>query len=88
MRIFLDHSRNMVAKLRVYARSIRSASAMGDSARAIEIGREGLAMVGVHLPDDTKEAEALAAAIRVENGYTPESLAVSSRACSRPRAAC
>lgn len=77
MRIFLDNSRDLVAKLRVYARSIRSASAMGDSTKAIEIGREGLAMVGVHLPDDTAEANAIAETIRNELGFTSETIAVS-----------
>lgn len=50
---------------------------MGDSAKAIEIGREGLAMVGVHLPDDTGEATKLAETIRQELGFTSESIAVS-----------
>ncbi|ORY92797.1 hypothetical protein BCR35DRAFT_311761 [Leucosporidium creatinivorum] len=75
VRIFLDHSKDTVAKLRVYARSIRSASAMGDSTKAIEIGREGLAMVGVNLPDDTEEATKLAETIRHELGFTSESIA-------------
>ncbi|KAK4047734.1 hypothetical protein OIV83_005242 [Microbotryomycetes sp. JL201] len=66
VRIFLDHSRDVAAKLRVYARSIRSASASGDSLGAIRIGREGLQMVGVHLPDDGREGLEMANSIRQE----------------------
>lgn len=56
---------------------------MGDSSKAIEIGREGLAMVGVHLPDDTEAANALSATIRTELGFTSESIAVSTPPTSK-----
>ncbi|KAM0787699.1 hypothetical protein ACM66B_003759 [Microbotryomycetes sp. NB124-2] len=74
VRIFLDHSRDVNAKLRVYARSIRSASASGDSLDAIRIGREGLAMVDVHLPDDGQEGLDLANSIRQELHLTPQEI--------------
>jgi len=48
----------------VYARSIRCATATGDSSGAIEIGREGLAMVGITLPSTTADAEAKVDATR------------------------
>ncbi|GAA5944373.1 hypothetical protein JCM1841_000753, partial [Sporobolomyces salmonicolor] len=70
VRIYLHHVRDDVAKLRVYARSIRCASATGDSAQAIQIGREGLAMVGVNFPDVTAEADAVAASIREKLSLT------------------
>ncbi|BGP46232.1 hypothetical protein JCM10450v2_002072 [Rhodotorula kratochvilovae] len=56
VRVYLAHSKNDVDKLRVYARSIRCATATGDSVKAIHIGREGLAMVGVVLPETTDAA--------------------------------
>ncbi|GAA6006530.1 hypothetical protein JCM11491_004996 [Sporobolomyces phaffii] len=56
IRIYLAHVPDIVAKLRVYARSIRCASAVGDSLRAIELGREGLAMAGVILPEEEQDA--------------------------------
>ncbi|GAA5947465.1 hypothetical protein JCM3765_001690 [Sporobolomyces pararoseus] len=64
IRIYLAHVPDVVAKLRVYARSIRCASAVGDSLRAIELGREGLAMAGVNLPDVTEEALQVEEAVR------------------------
>ncbi|GAA6060973.1 hypothetical protein JCM10212_006555 [Sporobolomyces blumeae] len=60
VRLYLDHVVNPVARLRVYARAIRCASATGDSLKAIDIGREGLAMAGVVLPDQADEAARLA----------------------------
>ncbi|GAA5904910.1 hypothetical protein JCM5296_006141 [Sporobolomyces johnsonii] len=70
VRIYLQHVRDDVAKLRVYARSIRCASATGDSAKAIQIGREGLAVVGVNFPDVTAEADAVADSIREKLSLT------------------
>ncbi|KAK4056866.1 hypothetical protein OIO90_002116 [Microbotryomycetes sp. JL221] len=72
--IFLEHSRDQIAKLRVYARSIRSASASGDSLGAIRIGREGLAMVGIPLPDDGQVGQQLANEIRQELHLTVEQI--------------
>lgn len=74
VRIFLEHSTDKIAKLRVFARSIRSATATGDSTQAIEIGRRGLASVGVHFPDDTAEANALASSIRAELALTTSAI--------------
>ena len=56
VKIYLLHSKDDVGKMRVYARSIRCASAIGDSALAVKIGREGLKLAGVNLPDDPTEA--------------------------------
>ncbi|GAA5929492.1 hypothetical protein JCM3775_002356 [Rhodotorula graminis] len=66
VRQYLAHSKNDVDKLRVYARSIRCATATGDSSGAIEIGREGLAMVGIVLPGTAADAEAKVASTRKE----------------------
>lgn len=64
IRIYLAHVPDIVSKLRVQARSIRCASAVGDSLRAIEVGREGLAMAGVLLPDDAEEARQVEETVR------------------------
>ncbi|GAA5903955.1 uncharacterized protein JCM6883_002039 [Sporobolomyces salmoneus] len=64
IRLYLAHVPDVVAKLRVYARSIRCASAVGDSRRAIELGREGLAMAGVDLPDDEEKATQVEGIVR------------------------
>lgn len=49
---------------------------MGDSLLAIDIGREGLAMVDVHLPKTAEEADELADVIRAELDLTPEKIEV------------
>ncbi|GJN88386.1 hypothetical protein Rhopal_001352-T1 [Rhodotorula paludigena] len=59
VRVYLEHAKDQVAKLRVYSRSIRCAAAVGDSVRAIEIGRSALAMVGLVFPSTTEAADAL-----------------------------
>ncbi|BGP60434.1 hypothetical protein NBRC10512_004439 [Rhodotorula toruloides] len=64
VRVFLQHSRDTVAKLRVYAVAIRCASATGDSAKAIDVGREGLAMAGHVFPETAEAAEALIVEVR------------------------
>ncbi|BGP22990.1 hypothetical protein JCM10295v2_001881 [Rhodotorula toruloides] len=64
VRVFLQHSRDKVVKLRVYAVAIRCASATGDSAKAIDVGREGLAMAGYDFPATAEAAEALIVEIR------------------------
>ncbi|GAA5822059.1 hypothetical protein JCM3770_002264, partial [Rhodotorula araucariae] len=72
VRVYLAHSKNDVDKLRVYARSIRCATATGDSVKAIEIGREGLAMVGVVLPETSRDA-----AIKVDETRKKLALSIS-----------
>ncbi|GAA5931685.1 uncharacterized protein JCM15063_001537 [Sporobolomyces koalae] len=63
-RVFLAHVSDIVSKLRVCARSIRCASAVGDSAQAIILGREGLALAGVTLPEETSEGLAVEQSVR------------------------
>lgn len=74
VRVFLAHSKDDIAKLRVYARSVRAATATGESSEAIAVGREGLAMVGVHFPEDTTEANLLAGQIREELALTTKDI--------------
>ncbi|GAA5835589.1 hypothetical protein JCM9279_004589 [Rhodotorula babjevae] len=74
VRQYLAHSKNNVDKLRVYARSIRCATATGDSSGAIEIGREGLAMVGITLPRTTADAEAKVDATRKELALSSDAI--------------
>ncbi|KAM0752526.1 hypothetical protein T439DRAFT_379572 [Meredithblackwellia eburnea MCA 4105] len=64
--VFLANAKDTVAKLRVYMRSLRAATATGDTMRAIEIGREGLAMAGITFPDLTEDGVAVAKAVREE----------------------
>ncbi|SCV74352.1 BQ2448_6784 [Microbotryum intermedium] len=59
IRLFLSQSKDVVAKLRVYARFVRCGSAMGDSPAAIKAAREGLAQVNMRLPETGPEADAL-----------------------------
>lgn len=66
VRTFLEHANDQVAKLRIYVYSIRSASAVGDSAQAIEIGRRALASVGHRLPETAQEADAVVQEIRAK----------------------
>ncbi|GAA5989125.1 hypothetical protein JCM10908_001168 [Rhodotorula pacifica] len=74
VRTFLQHADNQVAKLRTYVHSIRSAAAVGDSARAIEIGRQALASAGYRLPDTTEEAECIVQEIRKRLALTADQL--------------
>ncbi|BGP14068.1 hypothetical protein JCM10213v2_002006 [Rhodosporidiobolus nylandii] len=74
VRVFLSHSKSEVDKLRVYARSIRCATAVGDSSKAMEIGREGLASVGVVFPATAEEADALVEDTRERLGLTVEGI--------------
>ncbi|GAA5868990.1 hypothetical protein JCM8547_003243 [Rhodosporidiobolus lusitaniae] len=75
VRVFLVHSKDNVAKLRIYARSIRCATATGDSAGAIDIGREGLALVGMVFPEKTEDADALVESTRKKLALTVEAIA-------------
>ncbi|GAA5916163.1 hypothetical protein JCM8208_002128 [Rhodotorula glutinis] len=74
VRQYLAHSKNDVDKLRVYARSIRCATATGDSSGAIEIGREGLAMVGIVLPRTAADADAKVDATRKELALSTDAI--------------
>ncbi|GAA6001160.1 hypothetical protein JCM10207_007438 [Rhodosporidiobolus poonsookiae] len=74
VRVFLNHSRDNVAKLRIYARSIRCASAMGASDKAIDIGREGLAMVGFSFPETAEAAAAQVEETRKRLALTKETI--------------
>lgn len=62
--LFLRHVEDVAAKLRVYVYAIRSAAAVGDSTRAIELGAEGLALAGLHFPDSADEADAIVVGTR------------------------
>ncbi|GAA6026797.1 hypothetical protein JCM8097_005869 [Rhodosporidiobolus ruineniae] len=80
VRVFLVHSKDNVAKLRVYARSIRCATAVGDSMKAIDIGREALTSVGVDFPETTEAADKLVDETRRELALTEEAIAALSEA--------
>lgn len=62
--------------LRIYSISIRCATAVGDSLKAIEIGREGLALVGVIFPEATEEAETLVVETRKRLALTIDKIEV------------
>lgn len=76
VRVFLTHSKDKIAKLRIYSVSIRCATAVGDSLKAIEIGREGLASVGVVFPELAEEADALVEETRKSLALTIEGIEV------------
>lgn len=78
VRIFLAHSQHTIAKLAVYAQSIRCATATGDSLEALAIGREGLAMVGIVFPSEEEDAARIVRVIREELQLTPAKIKVSS----------
>ncbi|GAA5908410.1 hypothetical protein JCM6882_007929 [Rhodosporidiobolus microsporus] len=80
VRVFLAHSKDPVAKLRVVAVSIRCATAVGDSNKAIDIGREGLASVGLRFPETTEEAETLVEGIRKKLALSLEGIEALSNA--------
>lgn len=62
--LFLQHVEDVAAKLRVFVYAIRSAAAVGDSTRAIELGTEGLALAGLRFPDSTEEADEIVVGTR------------------------
>ncbi|KAK4703939.1 hypothetical protein P7C70_g2274, partial [Phenoliferia sp. Uapishka_3] len=68
--LFLENAKDIVSKLRIYSRSLKCATATGDSTRAITIGREGLAMIGIRLPSETEDAQQLATQIRAEIDFS------------------
>ncbi|GAA5970007.1 hypothetical protein JCM11641_000231 [Rhodosporidiobolus odoratus] len=86
IRIFLSHAKDDVAKLRVYAKAIRCSSAVGDSTRAIDLGREGLALVGVIFPDTIETANMLVEETRSKWALTVEAIEAldASSTCSNP----
>lgn len=86
VRIFLLHSRDSEAKLRIYAHSVRSAAATGDPTTALSIGREALAMVGIDFPDAPEDAAKLADAVREETKLSPASIHVRPYLLSNPSA--
>jgi hypothetical protein len=62
--------------LRIYSHSIRCATAVGDSLKAIETGREGLALVDVVFPEKTEVADLLVEDTRTRLALTIEGIQV------------
>lgn len=68
VQLYLSHAKEeaIVDKLRIYMRAVKCAAGIGAIAEAIAFGIQGLAVAGVHLPNDANEAAALAKSINID----------------------